>query len=152
MIDAMPIIRARGKSLPGFFISSATGFRLVQPSYAQSVATVAKAIMPIMPPKDTSVPSGIRDRSGCCLPINRPANRMIAIGIIFATIETFCRMEPILIPRQLYAVKAIISTIAMSLTCMPDRSTKLFKAVASAIASAAIEPEPLTSQLVNPKE
>ena len=39
----MPMIIASGKFFFGFFISSATVFRLLHPSYAQSAATIAIA-------------------------------------------------------------------------------------------------------------
>lgn len=42
--------------------------------------------------------------------------------------------------------------IAMILVAISDKWKKLAKAVGSAIARAAIEPDPLITQLVNPKE
>ena len=44
----IPMIIASGRFLLGFLISSVTVFRLLQPSYAHSAATIAIAIMPMM--------------------------------------------------------------------------------------------------------
>ena len=95
------MIRALGRLFPGSLISSARAFKLVQPSYAHNVATVAKAIIPIIPPKLVGVLSVARDKSGDCFPKKRPAKSITAIGISFAIIDTFWRMVPALIPKQL---------------------------------------------------
>ena len=45
-----------------------------------------------------------------------------------------------------------LRTKRLSLSAISDKWKKLAKAVGSAIARAAIEPDPLITQLVNPKE
>ena len=140
------MIRESGRFLFGFFISSDTVFRLIQPSYAQSVAKVANAVILMKLEKSKLVPSGKIARSGETSPISNAEIMMIAIGISFATMVKFWNIEPAFMPSMLYAVNAIISAEATSFPVVPVRPN----IAENASAPAASEPAPLKSQLLNP--
>ena len=82
----------------GFLISSAMLLRLCQPSYAQSVATTAKATTGRNAVSD-GVSEGMARRSGDSVPKKRPAIMMRPIGRSFRTMKTFCTKAPVRIPR-----------------------------------------------------
>ncbi len=151
MIAPIPINNAFGKFFAGSFISSAREFKLVQPSYAHRVATVANAIIPIISLKLTfPLPAGIKLKSGLSLPNRSAPNIIKKIGINFAIIEIFCNIFPCLIPSELYAVNPTINAIAITFIAKSDNEKYPLNAVGSAMATAEIDPAPLSSQLVKP--
>lgn len=84
-MNPMEMMIARGRSLLGFFISSPTVFRLVQPSYAHRDANVANPIRemaPVMPPPSALVPSMERLMSTELSPRKIPRNIISTSGII----------------------------------------------------------------------